>query len=99
MNHAHNADYGLGLFDPLPTSYARLSDCGTYRYTLGRRWDDGPTATFVMLNPSTADASQDDPHQSPVRGRDRTGGRRHPDGAWSDQGRRSAPPALLAREC
>jgi hypothetical protein len=41
---------------------ARLSDCGAYRYTLTRRWaNDGPTATFIMLNPSTADAEQDDP--------------------------------------
>lgn len=60
-NHAHSADCDAGLFDRPPTSYANLSDCGTYRYTLGRRWDDGPTVVFVMLNPSTADASQDDP--------------------------------------
>ena len=50
------------LFD-FTEPYARLSDDGVYRYTLGRRWsagDDG-TAVFVMLNPSTADASVDDP--------------------------------------
>lgn len=41
-------------------STARLSDCGTYRYELGRRWADGPIVTWVMLNPSTADATQDD---------------------------------------
>ena len=40
---------------------AIISDCGTYRYALSRRWDDGPTATFIMLNPSTADAERDDP--------------------------------------
>jgi hypothetical protein len=41
---------------------AELSDCGTYRYTLTRDWDsDRPAACFVMLNPSTADAEQDDP--------------------------------------
>lgn len=34
---------------------------GAYRYVLGRRWaPDGPVATFVMLNPSTADARIDD---------------------------------------
>jgi hypothetical protein len=51
------------LFD-LPTSYARLSDDGLYRYTLGRRWTqdlDAGAAVFVMLNPSTADAELDDP--------------------------------------
>lgn len=40
---------------------ARISECGQYRYSLGRRWDDGPTAWWVMLNPSTADATEDDP--------------------------------------
>lgn len=40
---------------------ADISACGRYRYLLGRRWADGPRATFIMLNPSTADAEQDDP--------------------------------------
>jgi hypothetical protein len=40
---------------------ARISECGLYRYTLTRRWADGPTCVFVMLNPSTADANKDDP--------------------------------------
>ena len=41
---------------------AILSDCGTFRYRLWRRWSSGvkPVA-FIMLNPSTADASEDDP--------------------------------------
>lgn len=46
----------------LPSSYAKISDDGLYRYTLGRRWApiDGPgSAVFVMLNPSTADANDD----------------------------------------
>ncbi len=35
---------------------------GNYRYLLKREWDaDAPQATFVMLNPSTADAECDDP--------------------------------------
>lgn len=35
---------------------------GDYRYQLGRRWHpDGKTVTFVMLNPSRADAAFDDP--------------------------------------
>jgi hypothetical protein len=40
---------------------AVISACGRYRYHLGRRWADGPTLPFVMLNPSTADATIDDP--------------------------------------
>lgn len=44
------------------TSTARLSPCGTYRYHLTRTWAaDEPVAAFVMLNPSTADAHEDDP--------------------------------------
>jgi hypothetical protein len=34
---------------------------GRYRYSLTRRLGDGPTATFILLNPSTADATTDDP--------------------------------------
>lgn len=41
---------------------ALISDCGAYRYWLTRLWDDTVApATFIMLNPSTADASVDDP--------------------------------------
>jgi hypothetical protein len=41
---------------------ARISDDGLYRYTLSREWDEGDgTCLFVMLNPSTADATEDDP--------------------------------------
>ena len=41
---------------------AKISPCGTYRYNLTRRWDEGgKTMLFVMLNPSTADADVDDP--------------------------------------
>lgn len=41
---------------------AIISDDGEYRYRLSRTWNvDRPTAVFVMLNPSTADATNDDP--------------------------------------
>lgn len=51
---------------------ARLSDDGLYRYYLTRYW--GPVADasericWLMLNPSTADASLDDPTIRRVRG-------------------------------
>jgi hypothetical protein len=41
--------------------WATLSRCGRYRYALGRRWATGAEALFIMLNPSTADATVDDP--------------------------------------
>lgn len=47
--------------DLFVSSAAELSPCGLYRFRLTRRWSDGPTCGFVMLNPSTADASNDDP--------------------------------------
>lgn len=46
---------------------ATISPCGAYRYTLSREWDTTKiapckrTLTVVMLNPSTADATKNDP--------------------------------------
>lgn len=40
--------------------HAVISNCGQYRYTLYRQWDDGRHVTFLMFNPSTADANVDD---------------------------------------
>lgn len=41
---------------------ATISSCGKYRYRLSRVWDfEGETVCFIGLNPSTADASNDDP--------------------------------------
>lgn len=42
-------------------SSAVLSPDGLYRYSLYRRWSPGPMATFLMCNPSTADAEVNDP--------------------------------------
>lgn len=39
---------------------AEMSPDGIYRYRLSRTWDDTPHATFIMLNPSIADAMVDD---------------------------------------
>lgn len=41
--------------------HAIISPCSNYRYALWRRWSHGPQVLFVMLNPSTADATADDP--------------------------------------
>lgn len=40
---------------------ASISECGRYRWWLTRRWADAPLCCWIMLNPSTADAEQDDP--------------------------------------
>ena len=41
---------------------AAISECGYYRYALWRIWDTGKSKImFIGLNPSTADAYQDDP--------------------------------------
>ena len=40
---------------------ATFSPCMAYRYTLTRTWDARSPAVFIGLNPSTADASIDDP--------------------------------------
>ncbi len=41
---------------------AEISSCGSYRYKLWRVWDSTlPMIAFVMLNPSTANAVDNDP--------------------------------------
>ena len=45
--------------DPLSRN-AQISLCGTYRYKLTRSWGSGPSLTFIMFNPSTADGLRDD---------------------------------------
>lgn len=51
---------GDGFFTHL--TGAIFSHCGRYRYTLTREWNGSTSPlTFIMLNPSTADASVDDP--------------------------------------
>lgn len=46
-------------------AWANISSCKRYRYSLGRSWGVGKKKSrdvcFIMLNPSTADGSKDDP--------------------------------------
>jgi len=49
------------MLEKLTESDAIISPCGQYRYRLNRTWGQEKPAVFVMLNPSTADASEDDP--------------------------------------
>jgi hypothetical protein len=47
---------------------AAFSPCKKYRYALWRIWDDSkPKVMFIGLNPSTADANNDDPTIKRVR--------------------------------
>lgn len=49
------------LLPGLDQDSAAISPCGQYRYALTRGWGQDPRAIFIMLNPSTADATVDDP--------------------------------------
>lgn len=40
---------------------AKFDETGRYRYSLWRAWEPGAAVCWVMLNPSTADASKEDP--------------------------------------
>lgn len=44
-----------------PSRSAVISDCGRYRYRLDRLFGEGGRVCWVMLNPSTADATETDP--------------------------------------
>jgi hypothetical protein len=47
-------------------SDAVFSPCRTWRYSLWRRWAPGPAELWMMLNPSTADETDNDPYTSRV---------------------------------
>lgn len=50
------------MSDLFNMSGAKFSECGKYRYVLWRKWDeDKPLIAFIGLNPSTANATTDDP--------------------------------------
>ena len=46
---------------PLQRIDTRVGGRRRWRTLLWRRWSDGPTANFIMLNPSTADETKLDP--------------------------------------
>lgn len=47
---------------------ADISPCGRYRYTLWESWGPGAWVNWCCLNPSTADATVDDPSFVRMRG-------------------------------
>ncbi|MBB4277058.1 DUF1643 domain-containing protein [Rhizobium mongolense] len=52
----------LQILPPAIRKTAVISECGRYRYELTRVWETGrPLLVTCMLNPSTADADNDDP--------------------------------------
>ena len=51
-----------------PDGNAVLSECGKYRYWLERGPQNAPFVTWVLANPSTADANIDDPTVRKARG-------------------------------
>lgn len=58
----------MDLFDTLNNG-AGFSECGKHRLMLWRVWDDKkPYIMFIGLNPSTANADQDDPTIRRVKG-------------------------------
>lgn len=76
---------------------AIISADGHYRYSLERYWGDGDRfALFIMLNPSTADASEDDPTIRRCMG---FAGREGCDGllVWNLYALRATDPAELER--
>lgn len=57
------------LFEGTAYSWAVFSPDRVYRYLLGRQWHpDGAIARWIMLNPSSAGASGEDPTSRKVRG-------------------------------
>lgn len=64
MNIDKGIQQAMAFLPAVPTvkKGAVISECGRYRYQLWRIWDEEkPKVLFIMHNPSTADANDDDP--------------------------------------
>jgi hypothetical protein len=63
MPSQHNVGGGAmsDLLDAVDRPMAEFSPCRRYRYILRRQWSAARPVGFVLLNPSTADETQDDP--------------------------------------
>lgn len=61
MNDSQKAEKRVEIGSEVMDRGAYISACGRYRYSLWRQWAQGPQVMFVGLNPSTADATLDDP--------------------------------------
>lgn len=61
MDNSQKKEIRVGSGGDVMERGADISDCGRYRYSLWRQWAPGPQVMFVGLNPSTADATLDDP--------------------------------------
>jgi hypothetical protein len=63
------------VIDAIPRGDALFDSTGAYRYRLSRVWDEAlPRVCWILLNPSTATASVDDPTISRVVGFSRSWG-------------------------
>lgn len=68
-------ELAIPVWQPFVPDGAHVSSCNTYRTLLWRDWKRGGRGLlWIMLNPSTADASNDDPTVRKVRGFTRRAG-------------------------
>ena len=71
----HLLGTSISDYDGTEESGAHFSPCGKYRYRLWRQWDKTKRSlVFIGLNPSTADAVQNDPTVERLERRARTMG-------------------------